>query len=60
MMTGRQGQHLPESLAAAEADDQPHLHSFATGIRRDIPAVTHGLTLPHSSGAVEGNVNRTG
>ncbi len=39
-------------------DDQPHLHSFATGIRRDLDAVTAGLTLPYSSGPVEGNVNR--
>ena len=41
-----------------EADDQPDLHSFAIGIRRDHDAVTAGLTLPYSSGKVEGNVNR--
>jgi transposase len=58
MMTGLQGQHLPEWLTKVEADDQPQLHSFTTGIRRDLQAVTNGLTLPHSSGAVEGNVNR--
>ncbi len=58
MMTGRQGQHLGEWLAAVEADDQPQLHSFTAGIRRDLQAVTSGLTLPYSSGAVEGNVNR--
>jgi len=34
------------------------LHSFAAGIRRDLQAVTAGLTLPYSSGAAEGNVNR--
>jgi transposase len=28
------------------------------GLRRDYKAVLNGLTLPHSSGAVEGNVNR--
>ena len=28
------------------------------GIRRDLHAVVNGLTLPHSSGAVEGNVCR--
>jgi hypothetical protein len=43
--------------ADVEADDQPQLHSFAAGIRRDLHAVTAGLTLPHSSGAAEGNVN---
>ena len=59
MMTNRTGeQQLPGWLAAVEADDQPHLHSFAAGIRRDQDAVTAGLTLPYSSGTVEGNVNR--
>ena len=58
MMTGRQGQHLQEWLNAVETDDQPELHSFAAGIRRDLQAVTAGLTLPYSSGAAEGNVNR--
>jgi len=32
--------------------------SFARNLRRDIDAVRNGLTLPHSSGAVEGHVNR--
>ena len=27
-------------------------------MRRDLPAVINGLTLEHSSGAVEGNVTR--
>jgi len=59
MMTNRTGeQELSGWLAAVEADDQPCLHSFATGIRRDLDAVTAGLTLPYSSGTVEGNVNR--
>ena len=59
IMTNRTGeQELPGWLTAVQADDQPHLHSFATGIRRDQDAVTAGLTLPYSSGAVEGNVNR--
>jgi transposase len=40
------------------ADDLPELHSFVTGLRRDHDAVTNGLTLPYSSGAVEGHVNR--
>jgi transposase len=59
MMTRRQCQQALEGwLTAVEADDQPELHSFANGIRRDQQAVTAGLTLPYSSGAVEGNVNR--
>ena len=58
MMTGLHGCHLGRWLADVEADDQPQLHSFANGIRRDLHAVTAGLTLPCSSGAAEGNVNR--
>ena len=58
MMTHRAGENLESWLSTVEADDQPELHSFAIGIRRDQPAVTAGLTLPHSSGKVEGNVNR--
>jgi transposase len=59
MMTRRRGQQQLEGwLTAVEADDQPELHSFANGIRRDQQAVTVGLTLPHSSAAVEGNVTK--
>jgi transposase len=58
MMTGRHGERLPEWIAAVERDDLPHLHSFTRGIRRDQAAVTNGLTLAHSSGAVEGNIYR--
>jgi transposase len=38
--------------------EQPDLASFATGLRRDLPAVINGLTLAHNSGPVEGHVNR--
>jgi Transposase len=59
MMTTRTGSRdLDSWLAAVEADDQPELHSFAAGIRKDRAAITAGLTLPYSSGAVEGNVTR--
>jgi hypothetical protein len=58
MMTGRHGQHLPAWITAAGHDDLPHLHSFTRGIRQDQAAVTNGLTLPHSSGAVEGSICR--
>ncbi|MFC5851300.1 hypothetical protein ACFPZI_05475 [Streptomyces chlorus] len=34
------------------------MQSFVVGIRSDLEAVTAGLTLPFSSGAVEGQVNR--
>jgi transposase len=59
MMTKRTGeQELASWLERVEADDQPELHTFAAGIRHDLDAVTAGLTLPYSSGATEGNVNR--
>lgn len=45
-------------LAGAEASDLPQLRSFARGIRRDQQAVTAGLSLPYSSAALEGNVNK--
>lgn len=58
MLTGRHGERLDAWIAAVEADDLPDLHSFATGLKRDYDAVRNGLTLPHSSGAVEGTVNK--
>ena len=56
---GRHGGRLDAWIAAVEADDQPDLHSFVRGIKRDYDAVRNGLTMPWSSGVVEGNVNRT-
>jgi len=59
MMTKRTGQQDPARwLHAVDADNQPELHTFATGIRQDLAAVTAALTLPYSSGSTEGNVNR--
>lgn len=58
MLVGRHGERLDTWIAAVEADDQPDLHRFVNGLRRDEAAVRNGLTLPHSSGAVEGSVNR--
>lgn len=60
MMDGLTGAvHLDPWLAAVEAaDGQPELRSFATGIRQDKDAVLNGLTLPYSSGRVEGTVNK--
>ena len=58
IMTGLRGNEITTWLQAVEADELPELRSFATGIRRDLPTVINGLTLQHSSGAVEGNVTR--
>ena len=40
---------------AAVDRDLPALGSFTVGLRRDIDAVTAGLTQPYSSGPVEGH-----
>jgi transposase len=59
IMARRQGLlELEDWLAGAEASDLPQLRSFARGIRRDQQAVTAGLSLPYSSAALEGNVNK--
>jgi transposase len=34
------------------------MRTFAAGLRKDFAAATAGLTLPWSSGTVEGHVNR--
>jgi transposase len=53
------GERINTWIEQVEADDLPHLHSLATGLRRDLAAVTAGLTEQHNSGPVEGHVNRT-
>ncbi|MFC7646759.1 transposase [Streptosporangium lutulentum] len=58
MMTNRDGHLLDDWIAETAAGSSPQLAAFATGLRRDHAAVTAGLSLPHSSGAVEGIVNK--
>ncbi|MBR7833262.1 ISL3 family transposase [Actinospica durhamensis] len=58
IMTGLRGNEILDWIQLVEADDLPHLTSFAAGLRRDLDAVINGLSLPYSSGAVEGAVNR--
>jgi transposase len=59
IMNERRGRKLLEPwMTAALAIGEPALRSFVTGLRADQDAVTNGLTLPWSSGAVEGHVNR--
>jgi transposase len=43
---------------AAERSTVGELRGFATSLRRDRAAVVAGLTVPWSSGSVEGNVTR--
>jgi transposase len=58
MMHERAGRELNTWMGKVHADDIPELRSFLTGITIDHDAVTAGLTLPYSSGVVEGHVNR--
>lgn len=58
MLTERQVERLPQWLDAVRQDGLPGLHTLAAGIERDRDAVIAGLTLPWSSGVVEGHVNR--
>lgn len=58
IMTGLHGDLLDTWISEVEADELPELHSFTAGLKRDHAAVLNGLSLPHSSGAVEGSVNK--
>jgi len=58
MMTELSGQDLEQWISDVEHDPLAPVASFARNLRRDQDAVHAGLTLPHSSGVVEGNVNR--
>nr|WP_241836694.1 transposase [Streptomyces sp. CB01249] len=58
MLTERQGERLPQWLDAVRQDNLPRVHTLAAGIDRDRDAVITGLTLPWSSGVVEGHVSR--
>jgi transposase len=59
MLTGLTGtKDLGTWLTAAETSTLDQLRSFARGIRKDHAAVLAGLSLPCSSGKVEGTVNK--
>jgi transposase len=55
---GGHGERLEAWAAQAEASPVSELRGFAKGLRKDWAAVTAGLTVPYSSGPVEGHVNR--
>lgn len=58
MMTKLRGYQLTPWITAVEQDCLPALASFARNLRRDFDAIHNGLSLPFSSGPVEGAVNR--
>ena len=54
LLTRRRGADLGSWMTAVEASDLPALHSFVRGLRKDLPAVVAGLSLPYSNGPIEG------
>jgi hypothetical protein len=58
LLRTRGGAHLDAWVEQAEHGTVAEIRSFAAGLRKDWAAVTAGLTMPWSSGAVEGAVNR--
>jgi transposase len=58
MITDLRGDRLEQWIITVEQDTLAPLASFARFLRRDQDAVHAGLTLPHSSGKVEGTVNK--
>ncbi len=41
-------------MSMVDASDLPALHAFVRGLRKDLPAVVAGLTMPYSNGPIEG------
>jgi transposase len=58
LLTERRGNELEGWTVAVEADDLPALHGFVRGLRKDLAAVTAGLSLPYSNGPIEGLNNK--
>jgi transposase len=58
MMSELQGEDLEQWITDVERDTLTPVASFARNLRRDQDAVHAGLTLSHSSGRVEGTVNK--
>ncbi len=58
MMVNLDGHLLDVWIAEVRVAELPDLIPFTNGIIHDHAAVTAGLTLPFSSGVVEGHVNR--
>ncbi|WP_455755470.1 transposase [Streptomyces xanthochromogenes] len=58
ILTDRLGTTLPTWIDAVDASQLPGLTNFALHMRRDLDAVTAGITLHWSSGSIEGAVNR--
>ena len=58
MITSLTGENLSQWIDTARNAGLPGIASFAKGLEQDLDAVTCGLTMPWSSGPVEGRVNQ--
>ncbi|MEE1792607.1 transposase [Streptomyces sp. BE308] len=58
MLTQLQGHQLPAWIEAAATANLPSFQRFARHLKRDLDAVTAGLSQPWNSGVVEGHVNQ--
>jgi transposase len=58
MVRERTGEQLDAWLTSVEASHLQAFQPFVTGVHQDKDAVLAGLTLPWSTGPVEGQVNR--
>lgn len=45
-------------MEEAQASEVPGLRGFVSGLKKDLAAVTAGVTLPWSNGPTEGHINR--
>jgi transposase len=54
LLTTRRGADLQGWMSTVETSDLPSLHPFVRGLRKDLPAVVAGLTMPYSNGPIEG------
>jgi len=50
LISKHRGDRLPDWMLRVQADNLPALHSLVTGLRRDLDAVTAGLTMTWNSG----------
>jgi len=58
MLRNRSGERLEEWLTHAAHSSLPPFQRLAKSFRRDLAAIIAGLTLPWSTGPVEGHINR--
>src|SRR6266567_415064 len=58
MVRKRTGEQLDAWLNKVEASHLQAFHTFVTGVQNDKEAILAGLTLPWSTGPLEGHINR--